>query len=628
MLIDPNTPVFSELFGHTSDPSKYTSRLPSHQTYQNALSDPSLSTAYLSPDIASDSDLADVTNSQAVWDLAEGTQLMLRQVTVAADGIVNASNGLGRELFGGLQSAMTIPNYAGSIADQYVGPVLTSTTAGGGAGAASAAIAVGMTALSAMGPWGQAVAAIIGFASFLVRTFKKKGELSKLEEEERIRRIYEEMPPLQGPGEETDSDIVSSAVMPTLQTGSWTRLFSPRFDPRGEWVGLEREGGFAFGPGTKITGEVDAFGKPLEVLQTTDGVGYVPGFNKITSVVQVSMWPDDPKITHWREVGGHWPIQKTMVRDVGDFYVNTGRLCGVAWEWVTSRDNSQDLFKVHVGTEASDDDRCLHYRWKSYCQGGLDLLHMNAVEWANPRGTFGGRVKDPNDPQWLFGSAIGCVIGAWSCWKNQGKYVQEFPWGYDYSQMKGSMGAPLGCVVDPATMLVRAGGLPCVTTIYHTHIRKTLNRVRQRQVWTLRHTPACATVRRSWDAFKDEALVNILEQARRALLKHEIRFTISLDDVPEGETIIYQGQERDYKDLLRKSGVTRIPGPNRIKSSGNTGTLEPAKEPLPTVPGAAVAMPWSSEPRPLPFWRRPLVQVGAATALGVGAFTVYRRRNR
>ncbi len=628
MLVRPNTALYDELFARIDTP--YTSRLPSHQTYLNALLDPSVGLAVLSPDINTADDLPGVTHSQQVKDLVDGTQRMIKEVATLWDGgnVKNASNGIGSNLRSSLNSAMTQPAYAANIAADVVGPVLTATSNGGGAGAASAAIAIGMAALSALGPFGQAAAAIVGFAAFLVRQFKGKAQLTKLEEQERLQKLYEEMPPLQTPGEETDSALVRSQVLPTLQTGSWTKLFSPRFDPRAEWVGVPREGGFAFAPGKRESGQ-DPFGNPLEVFTPSAGVGYVPGFQKITSVIQVGIHPLDPKITHWRDVSGPWPINASRVRDVGDFYVNTSRLCNVAWEWVTKRAKSQDLYKVFIGAETSGDDRCLHYRWKSYCQGGYDFLHMNAVEWANPRGgQFGGRVKDPDNPQWLFGSAIGCAIGSWSCWKkSSGKYVQTFPFGYSYAQMGPTQGAPLGCIVDPATALVRAGGRPCLTTIYETHIRKTLNKVRQRQIWNLRHTPICAVVREGWDAFRDPVLKELLQRARKILLTHDIRFTVSLNDVPEGETFVHEGETHDWKDLLRKRGVKAIPTVNALRA-GPTAQLEPATEDEPEIPEPLVAMPWTDHV-PVPWWRSKAAETATLVAvLAGGAYGAYRYANR
>lgn len=621
MLVRPNTALYDELFARIDTP--YTSRLPSHQTYLNALLDPSVGLAVLSPDIHSEDDLPGVTHSQQVKDLVDGTQRMIKEVATLWEGgnVKNASNGIGTGLRSSLNSAMTQPAYAANIAASVVGPVLTSTSKGGASGAASAAIAIGMAALSALGPFGQAAAAIVGFAAFLVRQFKGKAQLTKLEEQERLQKLYEAMPPLQTPGEETDSALVRSQVLPTLQTGSWTKLFSPRFDPRAEWVGVPREGGFAFAPGVRESGQ-DPFGNPLEVFKPSAGVGYVPGFQKITSVIQVGIHPLDPAITHWRDVSGPWPINASRVRDVGDFYVNTSRLCNVAWEWVTKREKSQDLYKVFVGTSDSEDDRCLHYRWRSYCESGRAFLQGNLESGLQ------GRVRDPDDPQWLFGSAIGCAIGSWSCWKkSNGKYVQTFPFGYSYAQMGPTQGAPLGCVVDPSTTLVQAGGRPCLTTIYETHIKTTLDRVRQRQIWNLRHTPICAVVRQGWDAFRDPELDSLLQRARKTLLTHDIRFTVSLNDVPEGEAFVHEGKTHDWKDLLRKRGVKAIPTVNALRA-GPTPQLEPTTEDEPEIPEPLVAMPWTDHV-PLPWWRTKAAKTATlVAALAGGTYGAYRYANR
>ena len=163
MEILPNTPLFDELFGHLN--GRFDSALPPHQVYIDALNDPSVGLSALASGIGANSEIAGALQAAGVWDLINGSQRMIKEVAVLFDGLDQGrGNGWQKELIPSISSALTVPAYANSLPANVVGPVLTATKAGGGAGAASAAIAIGMTALSAMGPIGQAAAAIVGFA--------------------------------------------------------------------------------------------------------------------------------------------------------------------------------------------------------------------------------------------------------------------------------------------------------------------------------------------------------------------------------------------------------------------------------------------------------------------------------
>ncbi len=628
MQFDRRSPAFDELFGHL--PSEFESRLPTHQVFTDALSDPSVDPQTLGTEHTTFGDgMTNVLHSQAVRDLAFGTQHMLRALTEVVDGAqTELSVGMLSTLRSGLSSAMTPPAYALSLAAAEVPTVLTNT----GGNAASAAIALGITALSSMGPWGMAAAAVIGFVKTIVSAFKTRKEWEDQAIEEQRLRAYELMPPLQEAGSETDTYYVRSVVIPAMQRGSWTHLFAPRFNPRGEWVGAERNGGMAFAPGKRYTNQQDQFGNDMTLFEPSGGVGFIPGQNRLTSVVQVSLDPMGDAVSYWYETGGPWPIKKSYVRDVGDFYVNTNKLAALAWTWVAKRSRSPHLYKVHVGTPESDDISCLHYQWRSYCDGGLDFLHRNSTDWETPRGgIIGGRVKDPDRPEFLFGSAIGCAIGSWSCWKNsEGKYVQVFPYGYPHWQMKKSLGAPLGCIVDAPLGLVRAGDRLCLTTLYETHIKDTLKRTRSRQMWNLRHTLVCAYVRKNWDAFRDPVLAEMLEEVRLILLKHPERFRVRLSDVPAGERL---ADGRDFKTELLKSGVSKVQGPQALKSNAPETLIDPGDEDEPEVDGFDASMPFDLsgglDPEPeTSSWGRIVGGVGLAAAAGAAGVYAWKRRRR
>jgi hypothetical protein len=68
--------------------------------------------------------------------------------------------------------------------------------------------------------------------------------------------MYRSFPPLQTADSVTDSGLVQNQVRTILQTQDWTPLFMPRF--KGEWVGIERDRGFAFAQG-KVESWSDEF---------------------------------------------------------------------------------------------------------------------------------------------------------------------------------------------------------------------------------------------------------------------------------------------------------------------------------------------------------------------------------
>jgi len=144
-----------------------------------------------------------------------------------------------------------------------------------------------------------------------------------------------------------------------------------------------------------------------------------------------------------------------------------------------------------------------------------------------------------------------------------------------------------GCVLHPNQTLAKSQGEPCLVSLYDTHLRKTLDDLRKRQVHYLRHSLLCAYVRSSWDAFKDDKMMALLKQMRATLLEHPDRRLVDLADVPMGE--MFEG--RDWREQLKEKGVqSRPPGLLGLKLS--VGTIEPSKEPPPKV---------EEDPRPMPF---------------------------
>ncbi|MCA9689803.1 MAG: hypothetical protein KC636_09350, partial [Myxococcales bacterium] len=327
--------------------------------------------------------------------------------------------------------------------------------------------------------------------------------------------------------------------------------------------------------------EPDEFGVKRTLFVSNGGVGFIPGRNEITSVIQVGLDPFGPAMENWfdTKTASAWPIKQAFVQDVGAFYVNTGRLCSIAWSWVTRQEATPDLYKVFVGTAENAHEESLHYQWREYCAGGLRFLLDNATDWFNPGGRD-KRMYDSDNKAWVFGMAIGCGIGAWRCSYRDGVYRQSAG-TYDRFDIRKVYGLnhELGCVGTPPLVVTQGDGESCYVTMYETTIRAALIRLRERQEYFLRHSLVCAYVRRGWDAFKDKALEELLGSMRQKLLEHPDRKLVDLGDVPRGET--HHG--RDWYEQLVEAGAGKTRHITRL--AGAVGTIEPTDEPPPEVPG-------------------------------------------
>ena len=628
MLYDHQSDRWEQLFGHLDQTWK--SELPPHQAFIDGLVDPSLWPSQL----GTGDSLRGVLHAQAIADLQRGTQHMLKHLTTRIEGVVAdlASTGVVSDLTKALNDAMTPQSMALSIPQDLVTSTLTQTDTQGGK-VASALFAAGLTAMSAAGPIGMAAAAIIGTAYAIFRAVDSTKKWNESEKKARVRRAFELMPPLQQPGSDTDEWYVKTKIFPALETGSWTRLFAPRFDPRSEWVGAPRNGGYAFAPGHRVNTK-DEFGITTGVFEGNDNIGFLPGFNRITSVIQVSLDPVGDDVERWREKGGQWPVRKAMVQDVGAYYQNSTRLCAIAWKWATAQDASPNLYKVFVGEDTAPDEGSLHYQWREYMKGGLDYILENGRQWwkSSELGLeAGGRVRNPEKPEYLLGSAIGCAVASWACYRsmewtpNNPRFFRTDP-GYPAEDLDINHGLPNGCVIDVGAWGRTADGdeRPCLTTLYRSHIQRTLNEVRERQVYFLRHSLVCAYVRESWDAFKDPKLLHMLRQMRSKLLTHRDRHNVRLRDVPEGET--FNG--KPWRQALIEAGVNDKLGGNGLRLAGaRAGSIEPTDEPPPAVLDTGV-MPFAA-PIPAPWWKRPRVWAGiGATAVAVGGLVYFARRGR
>jgi hypothetical protein len=564
MIIEVGSSRYKELFGARDFLTQpFVSRLPPHRLLVEALADPSKSIAAIDALLA-DANPNGILHSAGLQDLHLGTQVLMHARVAASrvgGQLVLPGNGLSSTLADGLVDVMKSFKIPARASDADVQAFLIE-----------ASFAVGMKALGAIGPIGKIAAAVIGFARSIVQIIKQRREIREDDAKRREALAYARLPPLQEPDTQVDAWYVDQVLRPLMEGPSWTPIFSPRFDAD-EWVGVERNGGFAFAPGTHALGE-DEFGRSNKVFSASGGVGFVPGLDQIASVVQVAQERD--RLYAWN--GGPWPIHPEDVTDVGKFFVNTGRLAAIAWAWATEVDGSPDLYKVHIAA--------LHEKWKRYCDGGRRYLEDNAKDWRENLGK--GRVLNSNDRQYLAGSAIGCAIGAWRCLPKDNGY-SLLSAGVRGEELRGpAFGRQvLGCIMDPPAMDAYASGQACFTTIYEERIQKVLDEALRRQRYFLRHSLVSAYVRADFDAFRDVKIRDALISARKILLEHPDRMLVELADVADDEPGVPTGDGKLWKAQLRARGVKEkhplMAGASRL-ADRPPGTLVPPSAPPPKVP--------------------------------------------
>lgn len=599
MLIDSTSEEFKKLFAGMDLHAAFQSRLPSHDLIVASLSDPSIDPYGTESPVN-----LNLVNFQNVTDLKVGTKHMLKQIVLpgAADGTF----GFLKSSTAALENIMLFESVPEFLTNDGVFEKLGVAT--GGKKPADAikgvAYAVGMSALSAMGPVGAAAAAIIGFGIALANAFKSIKRKNAEEEEQKILNAYAEFPPLSEPGSDLDNHEINTRLLPTLQTGDWTSIFSPRFSGS-SWRGIPRLGGFALAPGEE-TGDLNPLGQPEQRFVPTGGVGFWPGQNRIASILQVKL---DPRMKSVRErvSSGFTPnnaFQQGMVQDVGDFLVSTTKLAAIAWSWVSDLENSPHLYKVDVAT--------LHQRWAKYCRSGIALITDDAA------GKY--------DNLHFYKGAIACSVGSWQCWFEEGTYknIKGKAHGWDMLSKAGpnafhpNREKHQGCVIGPFD--ARSG---CLSNIYDQRTKLVLDEVSKRQRWYLRHSLLCAYVRKSWAAFRDPGLRNLLDEMRMLLLEHHDRQYIVLEDVPDGEKL---PNGRDLRTELIKRGAGKKPS-GRLSFSARPAIQKP-KDPPPALPPPP-RMPFdlaASVPDTTPWWKHQgVIAIGLSALVGGGLYAWNKR---
>jgi len=577
MMVKRHSAQWTTLFGHLDE--VWTSRMPSHQVFVDGLVDPSV----WPQQIDAGPTMGPSLNSAGVRELHSLTQHGMRFLVTQIEH--SQSTGILSDLGDALANVMEPQAIGRSVATNLVVPILTDTSKAG-AKVASALFAVGMSALSCTGPIGAAAAAIIGFATFLVKLFTGRAKWKEKERKDQMRRAFQSMPPLQVAGSDSDEFQVRQ-VYAALETGSWTHLFSPRFDPKREWVGAPRNGGYGFAPGQRFDTK-DEFGIDTGRFEASGGIGFNPATGACTSVVQVSLDPIGDAVDKWYKTGDTFPVQRAHVRDVGDFYQSTSRLCGIAWAMATQQHGSPHLYKVDVGTSDSDRDECLHNKWRRYFAGAINYIKVNGQEWTHWENlglSVHGRAMDRGRPEFLLGSALSCVAGMWGCRKKQGwqphdqKLRKIDPPLMPEDLQAAGTGLFSGCVIEPRqALLTPPYGSLCLVSMYDGRLKGILDTARARQEEFLRTTVVSAYVDSKWDAFRDPDLADQLNFVRGKLLLNERALAaVQLRDVPRDDTF----DNKSWYDQLKAAGAGKL---NKLgmRPTG-AGAVEPPKGPPPKV---------------------------------------------
>lgn len=595
------TREFQEVFGtDLSDLESFKSSLPSYQEIQLSWCDPSIRASL-------GLDRFETIASNQARDLRRGARGLL--FDLAGDLGTEAAKfaNFPTEKLAGLRACIQSSPILGSLSESDVASIFNAQdTEGALKAAANVALGVGLaavgTAIPIVGQIGAAVVAL-GKAIYGVISAQKRA----LDRQDAAVReaLYRTFPPLQSADSVTDSGIVQNQLRPIMSSNDWTPIFLPRFS--GEWVGIERDKGFAFAPGKKVSWSDEFAGDKGEAFEPSGGVGLIPGTSILTSVIQVNLDPRGAAFQSFLKGGGDPrgagsainPMSGAQyVIDTGSFYVATARLGALAWEWAT-RVGSPYLYRL--------DAVRMHAAWKAYCDAGIDYLRERVFPWYGKlvQARADGDVDNMN-LEGFFGAAVYYGVGSWACLHTGGTDPHpifsrfDAPSGRYREQMKrtklypGSVhsGAFLPILSEP-----KPGFQACMGTIYERNpaIRDVLNKLQERQRSDLRRTLVCAYVRHTDAAFAgDPALANLLGEMRRLLLASPDRFQVNILDVPDGET--HNGQ--DWREQLLTSGVPALP--NKFMAPGGlklgTGESSPPPQLPPLRVGDPVPGAWKGRP--------------------------------
>lgn len=583
---------FKAVFGSdASELEMFRSRLPSHQELQNAWCDPSVRSSL-------GLDTFEALAARQAQDLHKGARALLYDLATDLGNEAGALASFPFKDLDGLRMCVQSSPVANMITENDVAQLFQGDASEALKTAGRVALGVGLAAVGTAIPVvGQIGAAVVALGRAIYKILAQQRETLKRADAAVREALYQSFPPLQTADSVTDSGIVQHQLRAIMTSQDWTPIFLPRF--AGEWVGIERDKGFAFAPGQKVAWSDDFGGDKGEAFVPSGGVGLIPGTSILTSVIQVNLDPRGVAFQSFLKGGADPRGAATALNplsgaqyviDTGSFYTATARLGALAWEWAT-RSGSPYLYRL--------DALRMHAAWKAYCDAGLDYLRARVFPWYAK--LVQARAKSEVDSlnlEGFFGSAVYYGVGSWAGYQTGGTDQSpvfkryEAPTGRHREAMKraklypGSQhsGAFLPILGAPAK-----GFQSCMGTMYERNpaIRDVLDALQAKQRADLRRTLVCAYVRHTDAAFAgDASLAELLGKMRSLLLASEERFAVNMLDVPEDET--HNG--KDWREQLRKAGVPALP--NLVGTvSGKLGPAVEPGEPPPPMPPLLVADP-------------------------------------
>lgn len=547
----PGSAAYKEVFGDLIEVPQFVSELPEYYSIVQSWADPSIRF-----DLGLDR--VEAINGKLARDVALSAKRVTWVMSVAGD-FANLPTPLlagAREVVFSLPIAADLPvAQIAKVFDPANRPPGAKGVAGVAIGAALGAVGI---AVPVVGQIGAIVAAFAAALFSAITANKKKQNLqdAKVREE-----LYKTFPPLQVADSATDTQIVRR-IHAIAETGDWTPIFLPRFE--GEWVGLERDKGFAFAPGETTVGS-DFIGQEQQVFVASGGVGCIPNSGQLTSVIQVHLDPRGPEMQSFLKGGPDPRLMAGAYRrviDTGSFYQSAAKTCAMHWSWAQE---GPYLFRLHSGRMAE--------AWRRYFEGALDYIKTRVFPWYSNVPRVDGEI-DPNaNLEGFYGGAIYQIIGAFGGEWTGGTTMH--PTYTVYNKPTGRYGRQLHNDGKPPPVKawpnhhLSGGFLPFLNPPGDAflsamgswwdrgpNIKQACDAVRERQIFDLKNTMVCYYVRESDAAFqKDANLLELLREARRGWYKTGRKVEIVLADVPEGEIL----DGKSLRDVLIGAGVPERP---------------------------------------------------------------------
>jgi hypothetical protein len=645
MKLTTDSQLFKEKFGPypslaEQSLARFESQGPTFGAIKNAFLDDSTAKLYSDPESLNGIQSQDVRNGLRLFmrDLSVGLETDAGQPEIS----INCPTSL---LVNGLQQVVSSAEIGSVLSNQTVFTIFNGVVSGDPKKVGVALVGVGMAAVGVSVPVvGWIGAAITIIASAVSAAFNRAKAKKVASDAERARQLYAEFPPMQVADADMDGATVERGVRPLIRTHDWTDIWAPAF--KGEWQGVNRQGGMAFAQGGADSGDDDITHEATRFFVPSGGLGVIPGTDQVTRVVQVSLEtnPDDIDAAAWlafkngganrdpRGIDINGRKGYTRVKDTGMYYPATGRLAASLWEMLTSKEGysyhgNPYVFRV--------DARRLHDAWKEWAESGLRYIREVCYPWypkySQPDGSISAALNlDGPDPAadlaGYFGTGIFLAMGVWAGRVAPGStsYVQKYSiyprpagfsgaelhtirdaYGMEKSSVSSSYSGAFLPIYDPAKWPDQ-----CMGERYHrgplgVSIADTLADLQKLQAWTLRHTLASAYCSQSDAAFTGNANAasreNLLKM-RAALLKASDRMYINLNDVPDDERgISGMPRSESWRQQLIAAGVPATPKKvdNSVKLSA--GQRPPGQGVGSNIPcEAGIPCPDKDKPPPKP----------------------------